>query len=143
MALDHSTNASKENSAPHFRLILVVVMLSSTVISERVPRMTDWSSITYNSLFIGAGCWLAHIGVYRLKALHYLWGWVCLVGSLLMLLMHVTLLMDRTRSLSPESLASTLIMATIGYLLIIDRRVRDFRRSLPPLVAKASTRHGV
>ncbi len=114
--------------------MIAVVMLSMIIITGSIAEMKSWSSsVLYGSTML-FGCWLAYFGVYRVSGLHYLWGWGCLIGSLFLTGFLVYTFVIRghlpTKPLTPRLITGIIALPTLGYLLIIDRRVRDYRRSL-------------
>jgi hypothetical protein len=119
---------------PHGRLLTAVVLLSLLVAVQSVTEISGWASGVLQAGVVLFTCWVAFVGVYRVPTLHYVWGWVCLIGSLVVAILIIGSVIENGQL--PSALPTLRVfvgliaLPTIGYLLVIDRRVRQYRRFL-------------
>jgi hypothetical protein len=109
---------------PHFQLRLAIAFL---VLPNLRHLFTDSFAEPWSSLIgIPLGLWIAYLGVYRSPQLQWLWGGVALLSGIAGLyLVGVT-----TKELDWSTLARFACFLGIGYLLILDPKVRAYRRWL-------------
>jgi hypothetical protein len=129
---------------PHVRLMMAVVMISVISVMGKIERMTDWPSTVVSSLAIVFEVLVAYFVVYRMRELHFLSGCCCLMVSILGWLILAGLLLghaDSTGRDFPLRLVTDAVaMSTLAYLLLFDRRVREYRHSLADLAKTDSRR---
>lgn len=78
--------------------------------------------------------WVAWIGAFRSPFLHRLWGGVCLVGSVAIIVL-LGLGLSRLREFRFDQFSWVLVIGVIqmpilAYLLIFDRKISAYRRQL-------------
>lgn len=110
-----------------------VGLISLSILSSTAPKMTDLPSTLYYSVVALFGGWLAYSGVYRVKGLHYLWGGVGLASTVFLAALCFHTLTGPAPfqpHLSLDLVVTLLALSMLAYLLLIDKRVREYRRVL-------------
>ena len=120
--------------ATTFRLRLCVACFAIVGLTAIWRERHDTTGLAIHILSYPVLVWVAWIGVYRSPGLHRLWGGVCFLGSVLivvLLALAVCGVRDLRSDRFPFGLTVGMIqMPIIAYLLVFDRHIADYRRQL-------------
>lgn len=94
----------------------------------------DWLWVVWRMATAGFGIWLAWFGIFRTASLQLLWGWMCLVAGLLVLVMLAAHFLGLLPFHVPlDRMPLVFALPVTGWLLVIDRDVARHRTHLRKL----------
>lgn len=131
------------DGATTLRLRLCVACFAIIGLAAIWRERHDTMGLAFHILSYPVLVWVARIGVYRSPALHRLWGGVCFLGSVaivVLLVLAVFGVRDLRADRFPLGLIVGLIqMPIVAYLLVFDRHIAHYRRQLSLRGSKSSS----
>jgi hypothetical protein len=132
--MNNELSAPSSVDIPRWRLWLVVAAMAAMLIMLESKHLESVFDKLLFIAYVPIGVWIAFYGVFKSPQLQLLWGWMCLAcGSLVVVLTVAALLRNAPlpkRELPVRLMLEIGVMLLNGYLLVFDRRIREYRHAL-------------